>query len=127
MDAAEAPNTIESLGTEGAAPGALSLSGFAGGVGVQWSEGANCKGKTTLFFGPAGERPGRRLRREAAAKKICHQCPVLLQCRESARMNRENGIWGGETEEERAAAGYAPRAITRRAVAGARRDESASV
>jgi len=104
-------------------PGALSVTGFAAGVGVQWTDAASCKGETHLFFGPPGERPGRRLRREKAARKVCHSCPVLLQCRQSARENRENGIWGGETEEDRAAAGFAPRAITRRAVAGARRQE----
>ncbi len=126
---AETPVALDSPGSDsaGGVPGPLSISGFAAGVGVEWSEAANCVGKTNLFFGPAGERPGRRLRRETAAKKICHQCPVLLQCRESARLNRENGIWGGETEEERAAAGYPPRAITRRSVAGARRDEEARV
>lgn len=94
-----------------------------GTAGASWQDAAACKGKTLVFFGPPGERPGRRLRRERAAKTICHGCPVLLQCRESARELNENGIWGGETEEERAAAGFAPRAITRRAVAGARRSE----
>jgi WhiB family transcriptional regulator, redox-sensing transcriptional regulator len=81
-----------------------------------WMEQAACKGKTTLFFGIAGERPERRIRREAAARKICATCPTLMQCRAVARANRENGFWGGESEEERAAAGFAPRSISRRAV-----------
>jgi WhiB family redox-sensing transcriptional regulator len=85
-------------------------------VEQDWLERAACKGKTTLFFGIAGERPERRVRREAAARKICATCPALLQCRAVARTNRENGFWGGESEEERAAAGYPPRSISRRAV-----------
>ncbi len=85
-------------------------------VEQDWLERAACKGKTTLFFGIAGERPERRVRREAAARKICATCPALLQCRAVARANRENGFWGGESEEERAAAGYPPRSISRRAV-----------
>ncbi len=86
-----------------------------------WMDDAACKGRTTLFFGVAGERPERRVRREAAARKVCAGCPVLTQCRDLARLNRENGFWGGETEEERAAAGYAPRSISRRAVQEAAR------
>jgi WhiB family redox-sensing transcriptional regulator len=81
-----------------------------------WMDDAACKGRTTLFFGIAGERPERRVRREAAAREMCAGCPVKEPCRTLARDNRENGFWGGETEEERAAAGYAPRSISRRSV-----------
>ena len=81
-----------------------------------WMDAAACAGRTTLFFGLPGERPERRVRREAAARELCAGCPVLEPCRRLARANRENGFWGGETEEERAAAGYAPRSISRRAV-----------
>ena len=81
-----------------------------------WTDDAACKGRTTLFFGLPGERPERRVRREAAARQVCAGCPVSEQCRASARANRESGLWGGESEEERAAAGYAPRSISRRAV-----------
>ena len=84
-----------------------------------WMDDAACKGRTVLFFGLAGERPERRVRREAAARQVCAGCPVLAQCRDMARVNRENGYWGGETEEERAAAGFAPRSISRRAVQAA--------
>jgi WhiB family redox-sensing transcriptional regulator len=31
---------------------------------------------------------------------------VLEECRSFARRNREYGFWGGESEEERHAAGY---------------------
>ena len=36
------------------------------------------------------------------ARKMCAECPVLEPCRDMARINRENGFWGGESEEERA-------------------------
>ncbi len=81
-----------------------------------WMDQAACAGRTTLFFGIAGERPERRVRREATARRVCAGCPALLPCRQMARENRENGFWGGESEEERAAAGYAPRSISRRSV-----------
>lgn len=83
---------------------------------ADWMAEAACKGRTGLFFGIAGGRPERRVRREAQARKVCNGCPVIFQCREMARANRENGFWGGENEEERAAAGYAPRSISRRSV-----------
>ena len=84
-----------------------------------WMEQAACTGRTDLFFGIAGERPERRARREAKARRLCLACPVLLPCRTAARVNRENGFWGGESEEERAAAGYPPRSISRRSVQAA--------
>jgi WhiB family redox-sensing transcriptional regulator len=37
---------------------------------------------------------------------VCDACPVLEPCRSWARENREYGFWGGESEEERAEAGY---------------------
>ena len=73
-----------------------------------WSHQAQCRGATHLFFAPDRERPGRRARREAAARALCATCPVLAPCRACARENHEFGFWGGETEEERAAAGYRP-------------------
>jgi DNA-binding CsgD family transcriptional regulator len=41
------------------------------------------------------------------ARALCSRCPALLACRTWGRARRESGIWGGETEEERAALGYA--------------------
>ncbi len=82
----------------------------------QWMTSAACAGRTSLFFGIAGERPERRVRREARARKVCTDCPVIVECRELARLNGENGFWGGESEEERAAAGYPPVSISRRSV-----------
>ncbi len=81
-----------------------------------WTVHAKCKGKTHLFFAPAGERPEARARREDLARRYCALCPVQKPCQDEARGNHEAGLWGGENEEERAEAGFAPRAITRRSV-----------
>jgi WhiB family redox-sensing transcriptional regulator len=81
-----------------------------------WMAQADCRGRTNLFFGQAGERPERRIRREGSARAMCATCPVVEPCRERARAGRENGFWGGESEEERAAAGFPPRSVSRRSV-----------
>jgi WhiB family transcriptional regulator, redox-sensing transcriptional regulator len=67
---------------------------------------APCRGYTDVFFAKAGERPEARMAREAIARAFCGACPVELACRTWARENREYGFWGGESEEERAAAGF---------------------
>jgi WhiB family redox-sensing transcriptional regulator len=72
----------------------------------QWRARAACHGQSALFFSPAGERYEHRTVREAAARLVCERCPVLEPCREQARERREYGFWGGESEEDRAAAGY---------------------
>ena len=94
----------------------VSLELLVFGPRPSWMDDAACKGRTNLFFGLAGERPERRVRREATAQKMCAGCPVREQCRTLGRANHENGYWGGESEEQRAAAGYAPRSISRRSV-----------
>ncbi|MDO5671528.1 MAG: WhiB family transcriptional regulator [Actinomycetaceae bacterium] len=70
-----------------------------------WQSQGLCRGTDTdQFFHPDGERGGTRRRRAAAAKAICAECPVISQCREYALKTREPyGIWGGLSEEERAA------------------------
>lgn len=72
----------------------------------EWSSRAECKGLSSIFFPPAAERPQARERREAQARQVCGACSVLSECREFARRHREYGFWGGESEEERHAAGY---------------------
>ncbi len=74
--------------------------------GTSWQSIASCNGQTDLFFAPPGERPEARARREAKARQLCLVCPVLEPCQAWARHNREYGFWGGESEEERAEAGY---------------------
>jgi WhiB family redox-sensing transcriptional regulator len=71
-----------------------------------WTANAECRGLGSIFFPPAAERPQARERREAQAREVCGACPVLDECRDFARRNREYGFWGGESEEERHAAGY---------------------
>jgi WhiB family transcriptional regulator, redox-sensing transcriptional regulator len=71
-----------------------------------WVSKAACKGLTTLFFPPSAERPQARERREALARTVCASCSVLTTCREFARTHHEYGFWGGESEDERHAAGF---------------------
>lgn len=72
-----------------------------------WMSLGSCQGRTEIFFAPHAERPQARVRREGQARLICDECPSLEPCRTYARMHREYGFWGGESEEDRAAAGYA--------------------
>jgi WhiB family redox-sensing transcriptional regulator len=72
----------------------------------EWATDAACRGRSALFFAPHAERPQARVRREAQARQVCAECAVLLECRSFARSNREYGFWGGESEDERAAAGF---------------------
>jgi len=73
---------------------------------LTWTETAACHGQSRLFFAPPGERPEARAVREAQARSVCRTCEVLPECREWAREHREYGFWGGESEEDRAAAGF---------------------
>ena len=73
---------------------------------LTWTGTAACRGQNDLFFAPPGERPEARARRESKARQLCMACPVLAPCQTWARENREYGFWGGESEEERAMAGY---------------------
>lgn len=73
-----------------------------------WMEDAACRGKSHLFFPPPGERPVARENRERVARSVCATCPAILPCRDYARAQRELGFWGGESEIERAEAGFAP-------------------
>ena len=72
----------------------------------RWMNDAACRGLTHLFFPPPAERPQARDRRETAARDVCAGCNVDDTCRSFARMNHEYGYWGGESEDERHAAGY---------------------
>jgi WhiB family redox-sensing transcriptional regulator len=73
---------------------------------LDWTADAACQGRSSVFFAPPGERPEARAVRERQAREICAACPVLGPCRDWAREHREYGFWGGESEEDRAAAGY---------------------
>ena len=71
-----------------------------------WMDRGACKGLTHLFFPPAAERPQARERREAAARDVCASCAVRIECMDFARAHHEYGFWGGESEDERHAAGF---------------------
>lgn len=75
---------------------------------TDWMKDGACRGKSELFFAPFAERPEARVRREAKARMICQACAAVVACRNYARENRELGFWGGESEAERASAGFAP-------------------
>jgi len=69
----------------------------------RWQMQAACRGlATTIFFHPDYERGDNRRRREAEAKAICRQCPVIEQCAQHALpVHEPYGIWGGLSVEER--------------------------
>ncbi|WP_353650600.1 WhiB family transcriptional regulator [Nakamurella sp. A5-74] len=69
-----------------------------------WQIQGSCRGMaSSYFFHPEGERGPARARREAKAKAICLECPVLADCRAHALVVHEPyGIWGGLSESERA-------------------------
>ncbi len=92
------------------------------GITTSWMGRGACAGDSDLFFAPFAERPEARVRREAKARLICETCDVVEECRAYARGNLELGFWGGESESERASAGYAPTTpiIGRRKVAETR-------
>lgn len=70
-----------------------------------WQLQGACRGAdSSLFFHPDGERGHDRLHREQRAKALCRRCPVLTDCRAHAlRVGEAYGIWGGQTESQRAA------------------------
>jgi len=82
---------------------------FTGDAEVDvWKKKAECKNLTDLFFPPPAEPPQARDRREAMALSFCASCVVIRECRDYARTHREYGIWGGEREDERNIADFAP-------------------
>lgn len=62
----------------------------------KWWEDARCRGnlRHDLFFTDT-----KSLKNIAEAKKFCYQCTVRIDCLEAGL--KEQGIWGGTTEEER--------------------------
>ncbi len=61
-----------------------------------WIKQAACRGvDADLFFPARGEST-------RAARQVCQDCPVRLQCLEYSLANKEvHGIWGGLSERER--------------------------
>lgn len=71
----------------------------------EWQLVGACRAyDSELFFHPEHERGPARTERDAAAKRVCSACPVLLECRAHALSVREPyGIWGGLSADDREA------------------------
>jgi WhiB family redox-sensing transcriptional regulator len=71
----------------------------------EWQLHAACRGMdTATFYHPQAERNAARKHRIAAAKAICQACPAIKACLAHAlRVQEPYGIWGGLSEDERAA------------------------
>ncbi|MFB7294052.1 WhiB family transcriptional regulator [Actinacidiphila glaucinigra] len=71
-----------------------------------------CSAHPYLFHPPgdafSDSKPQGRTR-ISEARALCATCPACTSCRDWARETGEFGIWGGETDSERANAGYARR------------------
>ena len=69
---------------------------------------AACRGmRTKVFFHSERERGPARRTWEAAAKAICHRCPVIMACREHALCGPESyGIWGGLSADDESGANW---------------------
>ena len=69
----------------------------------EWQLHGLCRGMdSAVFFHPEGERGHKRTAREEQAKRVCEQCPVLVQCRDYAVAAGEPyGVWGGLSAPER--------------------------
>ncbi|MDP9074479.1 MAG: WhiB family transcriptional regulator, partial [Actinomycetota bacterium] len=66
-----------------------------------WRRQAACRNTAPDLFFPVGVT-GQALDQIEAAKSVCQQCSVKLDCLEFALVtNQESGVWGGTTEEER--------------------------
>jgi WhiB family redox-sensing transcriptional regulator len=83
---------------------------FEQSVTIGWAERGRCRGEDPKqFHAPLGADADDRLAREEHVKTHdCAHCEVVTACRDWAREHREYGVWGGESEAERAAAGFAP-------------------
>ncbi|HLS44250.1 MAG TPA: WhiB family transcriptional regulator [Ornithinicoccus sp.] len=69
----------------------------------EWQHEGLCRTRgPELFFHPDGERGSVKRAREARAKALCQECPVITHCRAHALgVPEPYGVWGGLTEEER--------------------------
>jgi WhiB family redox-sensing transcriptional regulator len=57
-----------------------------------------------IFYHPARERCRQKSERITRAKAVCQACPVITECATWALQTQEPyGVWGGMSEDERAA------------------------
>lgn len=80
----------------------------------EWQYQGACAGLgSEYFFLEEAERGERKRFREQRAKAICGTCPVMAQCLAHALSAREDyGVWGGMTQDERAALRRTPTTTT---------------
>jgi WhiB family transcriptional regulator, redox-sensing transcriptional regulator len=73
-------------------------------AGGEWRSAAACRSADPdLFFPISGSGPA--LEQAEAAKAICATCRARRECLAFAlRTGQVHGIWGGKTEDQRAAA-----------------------
>jgi WhiB family transcriptional regulator, redox-sensing transcriptional regulator len=65
-----------------------------------WMSRGACLGEDPELFFPIAAK-GPALHQISAAKRICQRCAVRALCLTYAVENRQSGIWGGTTSEER--------------------------
>jgi WhiB family redox-sensing transcriptional regulator len=70
-----------------------------------WMDFAVCRGNSHLFFPPTNVTGRARVKLNKEALKLCAVCPVVEPCRDYGIRTGSAGIWGGETEEQRAERG----------------------
>lgn len=69
---------------------------------LSWQIRAACRDEDPdLFYSADGERAQERIVREAKARAVCMGCPVTSTCLDYALERREQGVWGGKTDDER--------------------------
>jgi WhiB family redox-sensing transcriptional regulator len=68
---------------------------LAPGFPGSWSQHAICVGEDPEIFFPSYGDPS------AAARRVCANCPVRIDCLEYAVDADEFGIWGGLDQEQR--------------------------
>ncbi|MFB7294021.1 WhiB family transcriptional regulator [Actinacidiphila glaucinigra] len=79
---------------------------------IDFPSAVPCSARPHLFHPPGdafSDKGTHGRSRVAEARALCAACPVRVSCRDWARESGEYGIWGGETDSERADAGYARR------------------
>lgn len=69
---------------------------------VMW-ERASCRGlNTDLFYQMRIHLAAQNLEYNTL-RRICHKCPIMIQCLEVGVAHERYGFWGGLAEEERSA------------------------
>lgn len=72
---------------------------------ADWFDNAACQRIETRHFFAFGDEQQRAL-------AVCADCPVWRQCRDYGREHHMQGIWGGETELDRARLGHGDATLT---------------